>query len=91
VALADYEPVMPWESETPTPRQLELLSKFGLKPESITCRGHAAKIMLTMFDRSKMKLATAKQVYYLTKFHHPSPHTATEKEASAFLDKRFKR
>jgi superfamily II DNA or RNA helicase len=91
VALADYEPVMPWESETPTPRQLELLSKFGLKPESITCRGHAAKIMLTMFDRSKMKLATAKQVFWLTKFKHPSPHTATETEASAFLDKRFKR
>jgi superfamily II DNA or RNA helicase len=91
VALADYEPVMPWESETPTPRQLELLSKFGLKPESITCRGHAAKIMLTMFDRSKMKLATAKQVFWLTKFKHPSPHTATESEASAFLDKRFKR
>jgi superfamily II DNA or RNA helicase len=91
VALADYEPVMPWEGEKPTERQLELLSKFGLKPESIKSRGHAAKIMVTMFDRSKMKLATAKQVFWLTKFRHPSPHTASEKEAAAFLDKRFRK
>lgn len=91
VALADYEPVMPWESEKPTERQLELLSKFGLKPETIKSRGHAAKIMVTVFERSKMKLATAKQVFWLTKFKHPNPHTATEAEASAFLDKKFKR
>jgi superfamily II DNA or RNA helicase len=89
VALADYEPEMPWESEPPTEKQLGLLSKLGLKPESITSKGHAAKIMVTVFNRGRMKLATAKQVYWLTKMKHPSPHTATEIEASAFLEKRF--
>lgn len=89
VALADYEPEMPWESEPPTEKQKKLLSTLGIKPESITSKGHATKIMLTVFNRGKMHLATAKQVYWLTKMKHPSPHTATEAEASDFLEKRF--
>jgi superfamily II DNA or RNA helicase len=89
VALADYEPEMPWESEPPTEKQKKLLSTLGIKPESITSKGHATKIMLTVFNRGKMHLATAKQVYWLTKMKHPSPHTATESEASSFLEKRF--
>jgi superfamily II DNA or RNA helicase len=89
VALAEYEPVMPWEVGPATAKQLELLGKMGIDPATIKGKGHAAKIMTAVFDRSKMHLATAKQVYWLTRFKHPSPHTATEAEASAFLDKRF--
>jgi superfamily II DNA or RNA helicase len=89
MALADYEPVMPWESEPPTDRQKHLLGQLGITPETITCKGHAAKLMAAVFDRSKMGMATAKQVYWLTKMKHPSPHTATEAEATAFLDKKW--
>lgn len=89
VTLAEYEPVMEWEAQPPTVKQLILLGKMGITPESITCRGHAAKIMLAIFDRSKMKLATAKQVFWLRRMKHPSPNTATEAEASAFLDQRW--
>jgi superfamily II DNA or RNA helicase len=89
MALAEYEPTMPWEVGPPSARQLELLTKFGIAPDTISSKGHASKLMTAMFDRSKMRMATAKQVYWLTRYKHPSPHTASEKEASAFLDQRF--
>lgn len=89
MALAEYEPSMPWESDPPTARQLEILSKIGIEPASITTKGHAAKLMNAVFFRTKMKLATAKQVFWLRKMGHPSPSTASESEASAFLDKKW--
>ncbi len=89
VALAEYEPTMPWEVGPATTKQLELLGKMGINPASITSKGHASKIMTVVFDRSKMGMATAKQVYWLTKMKHPSPHTVTEAEASVFLDKKW--
>jgi superfamily II DNA or RNA helicase len=89
VALAEYEPVMPWEELPPTPRQLQILAKVGITPETIKCRGHATKVMNAVFYRSKMGMATAKQVFWLRKMKHPSPNTLTETEASAWLDKRW--
>lgn len=91
VALAEFEPTMPWEFEPPTPRQLELLAKVGLDPTSITSKGHAAKLMAAVFFRTKLKLATAKQLYWLRKMKHPSPNTLSEREASAWLDIKWKK
>lgn len=87
--LAEYEPAMRWERDPATEKQLVCLEKFGINPESVTCKGHAAKIMDRVFARADMKLATVKQMKWLRKFGHPSPHTATFAEASAYLDKRF--
>lgn len=89
LALAEYEPTMPWEELPPTPKQLELMGKMGINPETIRCRGHAAKLMGAIFFRTKHGFATAKQVYWLTKYGHPSPHSASEEEASRFLSKRW--
>jgi superfamily II DNA or RNA helicase len=89
LALADYEPTMPWESLPPTMRQLEILAKVGIAPESITCRGHASKVMGTVFFRTRNRLATAKQVYWLARYGHPHPNTVTMEEASKFLSKRW--
>lgn len=87
--LAEYEPEMQWEADPPTEKQLETLEKFGINPESITCKGQAGLVLDRVFARMDMKLASVKQMKWLRKFGHHSPHTATFEEASAFLDQKF--
>lgn len=72
-----------------SPRQLELLKRFGITPSTIKSAAHAKEVIGKFMTRSRMKLATPKQMAMLRRFKHPSPHTATEAEASKFLDIRF--
>lgn len=87
--LANYEPEMPWESQPVSEGQRNALAKAGFDPDEITCKGQASALLDVLFRRMDMGLASAKQVKWLIKFHHPSPWQATFAEASAFLDKRF--
>jgi hypothetical protein len=57
--------------------------------DTVTCRGQASKLLDTIFERARHDLATPKQVKWLKRFGHPSPHTATFKEASEILTRRF--
>jgi superfamily II DNA or RNA helicase len=87
--LTEYEPVMRWECEPVTDRQREVLSKAGLDPSSIRCKGQASAIIDKLFLRRRLNLATARQVLALIRLHHPNPHRATFEEASRFLGQRF--
>lgn len=87
--LADFIPVMHWHTEDVTTKQVELLVKLGVNPDGVQNRGHAHVILKDLLKRSRKDLATFRQLRYLIKYHHPSPHTATVKEASEFLDKRW--
>lgn len=88
-ALAEYEPQMKWESDPATEKQLATLEKFGINPESITCKGHAKEVLDRLFSRMEMKLATVKQIKWLRKFGVPDPYLKTFNEASAILDENF--
>jgi superfamily II DNA or RNA helicase len=90
-SLIDYEPTMKWEEKSPTPEQLRTIENYGFSAEIIKSRGHASAIIDTIFSRHKLKLATPKQVSWLIKTKHPNPHTASFKEASAWLDRMFNR
>lgn len=90
-SLAEFEPTMGWHGDPVTPKQTQLLAKFGLDPMSVLTKGHAAALLDRIFMRLDLKLATAKQVRWLRKFGHPSPELASFKEASAFLDTHFNR
>jgi superfamily II DNA or RNA helicase len=85
--LADFIPVMHWHTESVTTKQAELLVKLGVNPDGVMNRGHAHVILKDLLKRTKKNLATFRQLRYLIKYHHPSPHMATVKEASEFLDK----
>ena len=87
--LADYEPETAWESLPPTDRQMALLAKAGFDLSRIKSQGHASKLIDLLFRRRDLGLATPKQVRWLTRFNHPSPHLATFEEASAYLDQKF--
>lgn len=87
---AEFEPVMEWEARPVSPAQAETLAKFGIDGESVTCAGHAGKLLDMVIGRSRQGLATPRQVRLLSRMRHPSPWTATFESASAFLDQRLK-
>lgn len=86
---AEYTPQFQWEHDKPSEKQLMAISRLGINPASVTCKGHASKILDRAFFRTKMKLATPKQLMWLRKMKHPSAETATFEEAKAFLDEKF--
>lgn len=88
---AEYEPEMAWEKQPPSEKQMEVLMRAGFDADSITCKGHASKILDLLFTRRNQGLASPKQVKFLRQYNYPNPDTATFDEASAFLDKVFSR
>lgn len=86
--IQDYAPVFGWEQAPVTAAQKAVLDRFGLKCQT---KGEANIVMSRLFERSKGKLASVKQLMWLVRFKHPSPETCTSKDAKVFLDERFKR
>ncbi len=90
-ALLDYEPVARWESQRPTDKQLEILSKRGIDPGSIRGRGHASKLLDAIFARGDADMATLKQVAALAAEGHKDAHLLTFPEAKAAIDQMYAR
>ena len=87
--LAEFVPVMQWQGDAPSPKQLEVLAKFGLNASSVLTKGHASFLLDRLITRRRLELATPKQVRLLRRYDHPRPELATFKEAQAFLAIRF--
>lgn len=86
--MKDYSPIFGWEKTPATEGQKRVLDKFGLKCET---KGEASMVMNRLFDRSRAKMATIKQLQWLVRMKHPSPETATFQEAKDFLDAKWKK
>ncbi len=87
--LAEFTPVMQWQGDAPTAKQIDVLSRFGIDGKAILTKGHASLLLDRLIMRRQLGLATPKQVRVLRRYGHPHPETATFKEAGAFLDARF--
>jgi superfamily II DNA or RNA helicase len=83
--LAEYEPTMPWHSHAASPKQLALIERYGLDPQAIRDKGHAAAIIDRILARRNLGLATPKQVACLRRHGHPRPDLVTFTEAQAWL------
>lgn len=81
---------MGWHVAGSTPKQTQLLTKFGIDPMSVMTKGHAALLLDRIFMRLDLKLATAKQVRWACgTCRYSEPELASFKEASDFLNTRF--
>jgi superfamily II DNA or RNA helicase len=89
--LADFVPTMGWHGDPVSPKQGDILARWGIDPASIRCKGQASAIIDKLFLRRDLGLATAKQVRWLQKMGHPHPELATFEEATAFLSEKFGR
>lgn len=87
--IAEYEPSMKWESEPITDGQRAMLDKNGVDPDGVKGKGHASQIIELIIARSKMRLATPKQVKLLRRLGYKNPESASFDDASSFLDSRL--
>lgn len=87
--VADYEPTMPWESRAVSEPQREYLAKRGIDLDGVKCFGHASRIIDALVARSKLGLATPKQVRILRQAGVKNPEQVTIQNASVFIDKIF--
>ena len=87
--LAEFEPTMPWHSDRVTIKQIKMLSRYGIDHRNVATKGHAAAILDRVFTRSRLRLATPKQLIWLRKLGHPGPELAGFEEATRFLDGKF--
>ncbi len=87
--LAEFVPVMQWQGDAPSDKQLEILAKFGIDTDAVLTKGHASFLLDRLITRRKLDLATPKQVRMLRKFGHPRPEMVTFKDAQAFLAFKF--
>lgn len=86
---AEWEPTVPWQTESATEKQVKLIESAGIIGSTIKSKGHASLIIGKIMQRRKLKLATPKQLKYLIKYGYENPNQATMSEAGAFLDKMF--
>jgi len=87
--LADFECSMRWHDEPVTTQQVELLFRFGIDTSSVRCRGQASALLDVIIKRSKMGLATPKQVKWLKRMGYNKPEEATFEQASRWLEQRW--
>lgn len=87
--LETYEPVMRWEEDPPTDKQIAALEKAGFWRESIRCKGHASAILDKLAARRALGLATPKQVLALKRTRHPNPDLETVQGASRWIGASF--
>lgn len=91
VELADYQPTMGWHEQPATSKQLATLQQLGVDAGQVRSKGHASALLDTLFSRRTLRLATPKQVAWLRKTNHPSPHTVSFADAQRWLSERFNR
>lgn len=85
--LSTYEPTMKWELEKPTAPQLNALSRFGVMPDAIQCKGHASMLMGKMMERSKLKLASVGKLRVLSRYGYQNIGVISDKEANSLIDR----
>lgn len=68
--LADYEPVMPWESAAVSDRQATYLKQAKIDLTTVRGRGHASKLLDIFFSERKPRLASPKAVALMRRMSH---------------------
>ena len=85
VALATYEPVMPWEMQPVTERQAAALKRARVELETVTGKGHASQLLAVHFREMKIVAASPAQKSLMRRMGHPHPEIATADDARRFF------
>lgn len=88
LAVAEYEPSLPWEHKPPTEKQIFALKRAKIDPATVNGRGHASQLLDLHFRDQKITLASPAQQALLRKLGHPSPETATAAEFGRAMKER---
>jgi hypothetical protein len=64
---------------------------MGFDAQSIRDKGHASALLDAVYSRSKLNLATPKQVRFLRRFGVQKPETISFKQASEIIGRMIKK
>lgn len=85
LAVAEYEPTMPWESDPVTEKQSRALRRARIDATTVSGKGHANKLLNLFFANQKLTLASEKQRATMRRMGHPNAENATADEARRFF------
>lgn len=88
LAVAEFEPALPWEGLEITQKQAAALKRAKIDPESVRGRGHASKLLDIHFRAQELTLASPAQRALLARMGHPYPQTATVPEFRKWMGRR---
>jgi superfamily II DNA or RNA helicase len=66
--LQTYEPLFKWEAHPPSDNQINLLVKWGFNSDEIPNKGFASKLIDRCISRSKLNMASPKQIKCLKRY-----------------------
>lgn len=89
--IAEFEDTMPWHSKPISEGQARMLTQYGVDPDTVHSRGHASAIIDAVIARSKLNLATPKQVKLMSRLGHKAPESVGFDDATAFIDSKLKK
>jgi superfamily II DNA/RNA helicase len=96
LAIAEYEPAMPWESQPASDKQVAALKRFGIDPATVKGKGHASQLISLAHYVTPVEYVTPKQAALLRRFGWSSedgmrgPDQATRREFGRFMGMRAK-
>ena len=85
--IVTYEPVLRWEKEPPTEKQIAFLQRNNIVVDPTMTRGHASRIITTIMARHRAGMPTIRQISFLRRNGLPVP--ATKAEASKLIEKKL--
>ncbi len=88
-ALIDYEPVSKWERDKVSDKQKAILEAAGILPESVTSKGHAAKVLDVVFGREQKGLAALEAFPALKAAGCKDPEKLTLNQAIGMLGSKY--
>lgn len=84
--LLEYEPQARWETEPPTPAQLNHLAKMGVLPETVKTKGHASALIEICSRQFNEKLAAPFQVAAMIAMGVENSHLIPFAKAKEIID-----
>lgn len=66
--IAGYEPIMQWEFNKPSEKQLKFIEDHGLDTQGVWCAGLASKLIDALMTRQSLHMATPRQIRTLEKY-----------------------
>ena len=85
LALAEYEPVMPWESEPVNEKQRKYLDRAHIDVSTVRCKGHATKLLNVYFAHAPTILASMPQRQAMRRAGCEQWESATAQDARNFF------
>ena len=83
--LAEYEPIANWEKDKMTEGQRSALIRNGIDIDSVTCKGHAGRILDVIVKRAEAKQSTLKQAKYAASLGMVDAYTRSFADVSDFI------